>query len=147
MNEAVFHRKVVPLNRITVVETLYHKSGDNQPKGHEHRFTRQLESDEQAYERTCRVGEDWTLIDAGWLNGAQIGMLILVNDEGKFPQTIPTAAEVAEASEKVLELGTTECFAIVPPGESLRFVPYDITNLRVRSAHGTIKYTLKFYPA
>src|SRR6185312_8298003 len=97
--------KLKPTNRarLGLVCTVYHQQPGNEPISAESRFSRWLESEEQPYLRKLVIGEEWTLLDCGWLE--DVGMLLLRNEEGKF-QVQPTEAERAEVMSRVVEVAT-----------------------------------------
>jgi hypothetical protein len=145
---AVIINRKVQFNRITVIEFVYHKAQDRSPAVHENRYTRMLASDEQFYSRSTKVGEGWKPLDLGWFeeDPNKIGLMVLVNDEGK--KTAANKEEAEDVSKRILELGlkTDSVFALLPPGESMRFVPHKAEELVIRSSYGEARFTLKLYP-
>ena len=145
----------VPKDRLVVVETCYHLPWEGEPVSVDERYSRDLSTHEQLYERRCRVGEAWEPLDLGWLTG--VGMLVLSNQEGRNLQTRPTPEEQAEMDGRVLEVGwqpreatqfDSPPFALllVPPGESLRIVPATTDGLIVRCRRGTCKFVVYAWP-
>ena len=61
-------KQVILKPRITVVETLYHQGvlGED-PTTVTCQFTRELKSDEQPYQRRCKVSENPKPLDVGWV--------------------------------------------------------------------------------
>lgn len=144
-------------SRLTVVEQVYHTAvrdgHPDQPTQHASvPFTRELESDEQVWQRTLKVGEAWQPIDQGWLDEAGVGLLLLQNEEGRFTQTKPSPEEKEEAAKKVVEVGASfitgasgMVFA-VPAGESARVPNPDMNHLMIRCQHGTARVTVTLFP-
>lgn len=150
-------------SRITVVDMVYHQPADLPPTtmlGDAMRFSRELESDEQPYERRLLATEDWKPLDCGWIS--KVGMLLLRNDEGFF-SVRPTPEQRAEVALRVIEITFDYCLnpsdsplcsstdpygrcILVPPGESCRFFPEDAKSLRVRCRSGRAQYTISLSP-
>lgn len=136
-----------PKSRITVVEQVYHQVSGDQPHLVESKFSRELESDEQPYERHLKVGEEPELLDCGWVKKAS--QLLIINEEGRFLQTQPTEAEREELQLKVLEVyfGKLSIDSwIVPPGESMRACPSSLVGVYLRSRSGILRLTLHALP-
>jgi hypothetical protein len=73
-------------------------------------------------------------------------MLRLENREGIFTQRIPTPEQVAEAAEKVVEVGVDGvAFADVHATEVSRFTPH--CKLSVRCRNGQAQLLVTAYPA
>jgi hypothetical protein len=116
------------------------------------RFSRDLSSDEQPYERRTVVGESWTAVDCGWID--RCGMLMLRNEEGHFSVN-PTPEQRAEVMRRVVEItfGTVlttgvpsrECL-LIPPKETCRFYPSDVKSLHLRCRAGKAQITLYLLP-
>jgi hypothetical protein len=147
---------VEPRDRITVVEQVYHRPADGgEPTVAETRFSRELASQEQPFERRAKVGEDWQPLEHGWLESA--GMLLISNEEGRHLQVNPTDEERLSISRRVLELiyameddellvPQSSCTWLIPPGESMRAYPSDVSRLCVRCQSGVARFTLRLYP-
>lgn len=132
-------------DRLTIVETVYHRQYGEEATSVESRFTRELETQEQPYTRRLKVEEDWRSLDVGWI--AQVGMLIIENTEGKFLHRNPTEAEKAETLKKILEIkheGSEGCWLILP-GESMRACPSDASSLRIRCQLGIARFTIHVF--
>ena len=136
-----------PQSRVTVVEQVYHQILNEQPHLVESRFSRGLQSDEQAYERRLKVDEGGMPLDCGWLTEAS--QLLIINEEGRNLQVIPTDEERKELAKKVLEIffgdRPDNCW-LVPPGESMRACSNTLHALKIRSQSGTIRFTLHVIP-
>lgn len=141
--------KVPYVARVGVVETIYHQAPDAQPISFDHRYGHIVAADEQPYSRKLKAGSDWTALDCGWLQKASV--LQVVNEEGRFPQTVPTDEERIATAAKVVELGCgtadgVHCFALVHPGHSARFEPADVKSLHVRCRSGEVRLTVNVLP-
>lgn len=142
--------------RLSVVEYVHHQQPGQQPRSVEHRFCRDLHSGEQTYIRTFQATEEWKPLDTGWL-GAEVGHLILINEEGRNPSSQLSPEEKIQLSQRWIELGLymgegadlwfVEPFAKVRPGESIRLTPYDVSRIRVRCPVSKSRCTITLIPA
>ena len=138
-------------SRLTVVETVYHQPAESPPvtmTGDAVRFSRELASDEQAYERRQSVGEAWESLNPGWIE--KCGMLLLRNDEGQF-MAQPTDEQRQEVMARVIEVAffihdVSKAAILVPPGESCRFCPAEFKHVWLRCRQGKARYTLCLIP-
>lgn len=143
---------------VTIVSTVYHRaSPHDESTSVLCNFGRDLASDEQPCgPRTVKVGEEWQPLELGWLKDC-VGMVIITNEEGRFPQRKPSEEEKAEAAERMLQVAVvmmvdwatehlTVPFALVLPTETLCFCPADASALRVRCRKGTAKVTITLLP-
>jgi hypothetical protein len=136
-------------DRLTVVETVYHQAAEGFPSvalGDATRFSRELDSDEQPYERHRVAGEKWEPLDCGWIDAA--GMLIIRNDEGHFAVN-PTPEQKAEVfNKRVIELSFDgqNSAVQVPPTETCRFYPTDIKQIYLRCREGKARYSIYLIP-
>lgn len=142
-------------NRITVREQVYLETHGGKPEEILSSFSRELESYEQPYTRNLTATEEWQSLDFGWLKD-NVGMLVIVNNEGKFTQVNPTDEERTEAAKKVLEVshfrgvsstgGQRLNVWLIPVGENMRGSSTGSHLLHIRSQHGNTKYTLYAFP-
>jgi len=137
--------KLSPLakDRLVVVETIYYQPVEANPitlLGDTSRYSRELLSSEQPYERHKVAKENWEKLDKGWINNC--GLFILRNDEGKFSYN-PTPVQILEASGRIIEISFNDSTPsiLVPPGETCRFYPFD-DKIWIRSQKITARYTL-----
>lgn len=137
----------VPVNRIVVLDTVYHQAGTDPPITAESKFSRVLASDEQPYVRRAKIGTEWAPLDTGWIK--EVGLFLLVNEEGRRFMINPTDEEKKAVADKVIEVGLAgmEAFCVVHPGESLRLSPTDASVLRFRSRSEGTRFTLSVFPA
>ena len=138
-----------PKDRLIVVESIYHQPASGDPTSFDSRFGVELASQEQPYERTTTVGEEWTQLSLGsWITECR--MLVLRNEEGNDLRVTPSPEMKAALEAKVLELsdanGPSSVTWLIAPGTSMRGRPSDLSSLRIRSASGTIKFTVCLYP-
>lgn len=139
---------IPPGDKLTIVESIYHQPFGEQPTQVENRFEQILSSSEQPYQRKLKATEEWQQLDFGWLES--VGMILIVNTEGKFLQLQPTEEEKEETAKKVLEL----CYRIsvcpfgwsILPGASFRGQPNDPTTLHIRSQSGVTRFMLYAWP-
>lgn len=140
-------------DRLVVVETVYHQPTGEQPTAVESRFSRDLQTVEQPYQRQLTATEEWKPLDCGWIKDA--GMLVIQNLEGKF-QANPTDEERAEAAARVLEVSYREDQDpnmdvsrhgwLIYPGESFRGCPSNLDLLAVRSQYGSLRLSVFIIP-
>jgi hypothetical protein len=152
---------------LTVVGSFYHQGSGQQPTSQDIRYSRQLRSNEQAYIRNTKIGEDWQPLDFGWVKVP--GFFVLTNNEGKFTGAQPTDRERQEARTHIIEFGIVSellsqgltkpkgrdmfseplcpeqpvLLSFILPGEALSWSPAtDPAQLRIRCRKGTARYTL-----
>lgn len=144
--------------RITILSQLYHSTPGEPVSGPSPiRTYRWLDSDEQGYTRSVKIGEDWQEIDLGWLKDKDIGYIFFENDTRRLPGKVPTQEELDELAAKVIEIGiviqvATNDFEIHPlmsflPEEGTGFCPIALQNLRVRCRKGVAKLSYYVVPA
>lgn len=141
-----------PKDRVTVVEMVYHQmiSTGSQPIAADVKFSRELETSEQPYERnspTTVVTEEWTQVDTGWLETCS--QLLILNEEGKHLQTNPSEEQKQETKEKIIEVTLAGDIAhcLIYPGESLRVTPVDLKSVFLRCRKGSARYTIWVFPS
>ena len=123
----------------------------------EHRFMRWLDSEEQAYQRSLVLTEEWKQLDFGWLEQNQIARLVIKNDEGRF-LTNPTEDEKKEMAERIILLGHSPIetdlegqqyrFATwkIRPGEDFQGEPTTGNSIYLRSTKGKVRCTITAIP-
>lgn len=152
MDSTVVNYRPPPPNRgrLTVVETVYHQAPGESPREVLSRFNRWLESDENMYQRTAKVGEEWTPIDLGWLAG-DAGTILLVAEGGPRRNTIPTEEEKREDRSKRIAVSfrsdTPRDDITLLPGESARFSPSYAKEILLRCLCGKTRYTVSVIPS
>lgn len=139
-------------DRLTVVDLVYHRPAyGGETHACELRFNRDLETFEQVYERKhVRADVEWSRIDLGWIT--KCGMLVIVNEEGRFQRRNPTDEEATGIKSKVLEVcrgpePRSDMAWLIPAGESMRVVPPSIDTLWIRGTGGRNQYTVVAFPA
>lgn len=136
---------VVLKSRMTVVDSVYFQPPHEEATVTDCRFSCELESDEQPYQRQMKVGETWQPLDRGWLDSA--AMLVVRNDEGRFTQEQPTREDRAKAAAKVVVLAFGDRPAVlVRPGRSARFEPNLLEEITLRCESGTARVTVTLIP-
>lgn len=158
VEQGLIPRAVVPRNtvpnkppavahdRITVVETVSFTSlSGTRTAPVDSRYWRRLAlTGDRPYQRSFLVTEEPVPLDVGWAREwPGIGLLHVSNDVGKRRQVIPTPAELAEDAKKVVELGDW----LILPGESMRGLPKDYSQLKIRCQFGSARVTVTVYPA
>ncbi len=136
-------------SRVTVVETVYHQHAGESATSIESRFARNLETQEQLYQRRLKIGKSWTPLDCGWLE--EVSMLVIHNEEGQNLLVHPTPEEKEKTNAKVIEVSHTpnpnnNTSWIIPPGESMRACPASIRDLYLRCRCGEARVTLNAIP-
>lgn len=139
-------------NRLTVVSRIYHQRVGKDPKSIEPKFTRDLESRGQLYEREMEATEEWQPLECGWVEDA--GFLVIVNQEGQNLQVHPTDEEREALAKNVLCLcyngqAVEDCLMgswLIPPGESFQGFPSRLDELYIRSQVGVVEYTIYLIP-
>lgn len=149
-------------DRITIVETAHYQVLGEEPVSVLSRFGLNIESGQYPYSRRLRVGEHWQELDLGL---ARPGLILIKNEEGRFPQVIPTEAERLAVSLRQLEvclvskpgqgpkdgkippgIGSQTPFAIIPPLASVRlFVPNNV-RYAVRCYSGDARFSIHVFP-
>jgi hypothetical protein len=141
--------------RLSVVEYVYHQQPGQQPRAVEHRFCRDLQSDEQTYTRVFQATEEWSPLDTGFL-GSNVGHLSLVNEEGRQSSASLSPEEKLDLAKRVVEVGLfinylgghhIHSFCVVRPGESIRLTPTNIGEYRACCLAGKARCTLTLIPA
>ena len=133
------YKKPTSHQRLSVVEIVYHQITGQQPSCTDSRFSRTLETDEQVWIRRMVIDSShWHPIDAGWLTGKRVGMLLLKNDEPQGSRTV-----VAVSSSH----GSPETAWLLLPGETLRGVPYRPADFKLRCVSGRATCLVTLIPA
>lgn len=147
--------RVVPVKqpRITIVSSVYHQiPGDKTSGPPQSKYYRWLESDEQPYSRTVKVGIEWEPIDTGWLKDKEHSLLVITNSLKRLPSRKPTPEEEAEFYSHVLEIGWIEQdnsvtpIGYIPVGEDIRISPLNMHRYRIRSQTPDGKYSIFLVP-
>lgn len=139
-------------DRLTVVSRIYHQRVGKNPKSIECKFSRLIEHGQQLYEREMEATEEWQPLDCGWV--ADVGMLVIINQEGQNLQVHPTDEEREATAKKILDLcyavdvhhGIDDAFWSILPDEFFCGSPRDAKSLYIRSQSGIAEYTLYLIP-
>jgi len=100
---------------VIVSDTVTFVPADGAAKSTSSRFARELESDEQVYQRTYSVGPDWKPLDLGWLREVGASMVVVENREGRNLQRVPFPDELLEIAERIVEIGFLDPLPEEPP--------------------------------
>ena len=134
-------------SRLVVVENIYHQESGRQPTSVESNYTRFLKTDEEVYRRRMKVGENWMSIESGWIE--KPGMIILKNEEVYRGAVNPTPDEIKEVQKKIVEVSSStlpDCSWFILPGENMRGIPKDLSNIRLRCQHSTAMVSIILIP-
>lgn len=142
--------------RMTVVEHVYYQSEEHDPVVGDSAFFRELKSEDQPFARKHKVGQSWSPLSSdGWVLDAS--MVVLTNELPQYSRN-PTKEQKARDEAKVIEVavysgeartmhsGPPILFAVVLPGESLRFQPADLNQIYIRCPNGEVSYSVKLFP-
>lgn len=128
-----------PINRVTVIEQVYHQVDGLEPQLIDSKFNRELTSTEQVYQRETKISTEWKLVDTGWvLEESGISFIVIKNTEGG--KVFPTVndAQQKKSESKFIYVSydkDKEKSFIIRPKESLRFCPSDVENLYIVGEH------------
>lgn len=142
--------------RMSIVENVYHSipgQGTSGPGAS--RFYRYLNSDEEAYDRTLRVGKEWQPIDIGWLKDKDVACVRIGNKNTRVPSKKPTLEQIDADNAKILEIGIEDIhtgvitvFSEIPVNEDMRVSnPKILEFMRIRCKTGDTKYSIYLVPA
>lgn len=152
-------------SRMVVVENVYHQVPGEEPQSITSRYTRWLNDDEQTYTRKTKANLSWAPLDFGWI--LQSAQVVIVNTAPTHPEMVLTDEQYAELEFLRIEIGvqpfqqsaegprtmwsgpTTPLvvqFAVIYPGESLRFEPCQDTRYMIRGNGESVPYTLNVIP-
>jgi hypothetical protein len=125
------------MNRLTIVEMVYHESeATDGLVGTDHRYCRLLKSNDTWYQRPpFVVSEEPKAIDSGWV--VDVGMMVIENREKLDSNRIV----------EVLMEGCEQPMWRILPGETMRGVPVDVKQLRLRCLQGTAIVACTLIPA
>lgn len=135
--------------RITIIQQVYHQVPSEETSSPPvTRFYRWLESDEQAFKKTVKVGTSWQPLDIGWFTGKKASVLCIGNFIKRQPSRKPTQDEIDEFNSRLLEIGIdvgngVRKFASIPVGEDMRICdPEDLSYFRIRCPIADSKYNI-----
>ena len=136
------------VDKLIVVEQVYHQPFDAPAIVVETRTSRNLTTCEQVYERRLVATEKWAELELGWIKNP--GLIVVKNQPLSFFQKIPTEAEKQEAAKKILLLqyrGDSRGW-LIHPGESMRAVPGPgDAVIVIKSLCGLTTYSVHVFPA
>ena len=135
-----------PIPRLTIVETLYHRTIESGIAEYVGRFTRDLQSDDEPYQRQKKIGEEWEPLDTGWLE-VNVGTVFIQNKAGTDLMRVPSDGEKEAISRQAIVIRFNGSDGlIIPPKESARFCPVNSSTIEICSLSGTIRYSLCVVP-
>ena len=133
-------------SRLTLVGQVYHQQAGCDPSQASTRFSCFLETDEQAYERILRANSKWQQLDRGWIDSASV--LVITNQERYNAKPNFSQEEKRAIEDNTLEVSyqDSEDSWLVPPGQSMRACPSDLSRLRVRTRGGAVRFSIFIVP-
>lgn len=142
-----------PICKLTVVERVYHRQGNNPPLQIESKFEYPLSVDEACYFRpSCKVGPEWSALDFGWIGRENAGTIVIQNITGRYLAKIPTPEEKAELDAKALIVSVCYSsesrleFAVIPPKQNLRLNLFPGADYSIRCPAGQAEFNLYAIP-
>jgi hypothetical protein len=138
-------------NRLTVVHQVNHVAQGFPGKTMVLAFDRELEVEEEAYERNmCKATEEWQEIDLGFLKGKSLSYVFIRNNVGQNLQVNPSLEEKEKIAKKILEVvigfKPLSLYSwLVPPGECFGGCPSS-RSVWVRCLSGEARYSLFVAP-
>lgn len=139
------------MNRITVVDTVYHQTTDTpNPTVLMTRLCRPVVTEEQIYTRHLKLTTEWSEIDTGWVKIPI--MVIIQNNHDQPPVSGATSEQTLVDVYSAVEIGvmaqdrvvTSLCLVI--PGDSLRLTHPQVSNLRIRAKYFPVRITVSAIP-
>lgn len=146
--------------RVTLITKLYY-----QPYGIEATaptsapYEEMLATEEQAYQRRLKVGEEWVPIDFGWTAESGCSFLHVVNEYKVRRRITPSPEDRKEELMHVLEIGKliddrhnpvtehVEPFCVLYVGQPITLSPLGQVQYRIRSRYGEGHYSVYCIPA
>lgn len=136
-----------PNEQLVVVEKIVHISKATNTTSFETNFERIITSDEEVWRRErWSVGPDWKLLDLGWFEIENVGMVSVRHRPNQF-QVRPTAEQLEEINSKVVEISFDgqRVDLLLPPPESVRLnIAHNQVFLRCPS--GFVELSLTILP-
>lgn len=154
-------------SRVTLITKLYY-----QPYGIEATapksvpYEEMLTTEEQAYHRRLKVGEEWVPIDFGWTAESGCSFLYVVNEYKVRRRITPSPEDRKEELMHVLEIGKAikgvnllidkkvidggeyvEPFCVLYVGQPIPLSPLGQAQYRIRSRYGEGHYSVFCVPA
>lgn len=127
-------QRIVPQDRVVVVEQVYHQTEGRDPVMVESRFSKPIGSQEQPYKRIMKIGQEWRDVDMGWLRGEKIAVLHLLNESKDKRCIVHVRGRDTETDWLLL------------PGESMRGVPAVGFVPQLVCREGTATVAVTVYP-
>lgn len=144
-------------DRITVSGNVSLQSVGNEPVQISLNFERLLETQEQVFQRRLTATGEWNPLipERCWIQGDEVGMIVVRNDEGRHPQVQLSQEQkdelksrrvleialgygaIEDSRRNYLQIGAKECYPILATLPGL---------LRVRARAGEVRYTVFVFP-
>lgn len=155
MNPQIQHAE--SQTRITIVEQIYFQQMANPsgPRGWDSRFCHCSNNNEQPYERSMVVSEEWLEIKTMWVEDACL--FYIRNDQGSFRQKQPTPKERVDELSKVIEVCINHKVSsslgiplipmiLIEPQHSTRLQPAKDCTIYLRCQKGQAKFSIVVFP-
>lgn len=113
------HRRIVKIIRITIAGRLYVQRPNEQPEQFNLKSDIEIpaESDEQVWNRDCKLTTEWEPIDCGWLDHPS--KIVLFNTTGTNRQVLPSRDELEQDKRHIIHV----TFDGGDPAHTLRIRP------------------------
>ena len=137
------------IDRLTLILSVVHERRGDAPFSTAFRHSHGLDSSEQTWQRRITVTEDWRSLDLGWLSDENAGLLFLENLTGRAPLRNPTAAELAEQAQRVVEVALTgdqNSSWLLTPACPMLATPQRHTTVRLRCLKGQTEVKVTVFP-
>lgn len=122
-------------------------------------YSERLSTEEQAYQRSLSVGEEWEVLDLGWIDALKGGpgcsFLCLKNSYQPWRARTPSPQELLEAQKRIIEVGMKidvggvvffQPLFVLPLGFGIPFCPIDLSSYRIRCKDGKGRYSIFAVP-
>lgn len=136
-------------DRITANLQFYFEQIGEEPVGFESRFSGVVpHTDEEPWQRKFKAGPEWEPLKLGYLEGENVGVVIIENRAGMGLQTKPTEEERESIQKQVMRVAydASSPGFLIRPGRFMFVEPADAAKLIIRSEHGTTKGRLLVVP-
>jgi len=129
-------------DRVTVVEHVHFQHATEPPMSIGSPYDRILSTQVEPYSRRLVVTEERSMLDFGWINSVDVGMLIVENYEGRKFDVNPSPEELEEVSQRIVEIylhADSHTPVLVRPRATQRLELDDFEPVRLRCRSGSAK--------
>lgn len=150
-----------PAGRIGVTGSIYYRGIGGRAASVPLRYGRWIQGAEQHYQRQIEVGPEWAPLDLGWFADKRVGLIVvsnpvpplnprvgmpLVDFDFGDPNDPPPPGYAVVGLELNLDPVVVAPFAVLPPGESVSWVPPKIDGVMIRAGGPTL-VVVTIFPA